>query len=527
MPKLKYSLLFSCSNITPLTSSIAALHNCSKTLLSGDDGEISLLDTFDWALERNNITLEKMSVGKNANLMITTPTLSLTTSCKKLNKSWITLEEIEHPFVRTFLSTITSQRALLIQANVRVKIFHYQLSDKEGMIISNLWLYQLPEPAKFSITLITNNGYEQQHKEHVRQLDKLFRQHHLVVHKLDLFDQILSHNGRKRNDYSSGFSIDLEPNTLAAIAAGKALTHLASVTSRNSQWIQAHPDSEFLHDLRVALRRTRSLVKFLQPLTRPLDLTILADELKYFANQTSRTRDLEVFLLKVSKETLQDSDNSDLEKIKSALNLEISQSYEDLSKVLSSERFLELLSTWSQLATKTFSLPYLERQVPNDFVVKRSGLKELDVGPRTPISNVAKIQLSITLQRLLKKGSIITEKSPPESLHELRKYIKVYRYLLEFYTPLISANNLHTHLAKLKQLQDVLGQFQDSQVQLGILEELFQKIDVDPRSANALREELLEQQKRSRRDYSRHYRSFSHPEVVNALLLGFGVQEKN
>lgn len=526
MPKLKYSLLFSCSNISPLTSSIAALHNCSETLLSGEDGEVSLLDTFDWALERNNITLEKMSVGKNANLMITTPTLSLTASCKKVNKPWITLEEIEHPFVKTFLSTFTSQRALLIQANIRVKIFHYELSDKEGMVVSNLWLYQLPEPAKFSLTLVTNNGYEQQHKEQARQLDKLFRKHHLVVHKLDLFDQILSHNGRKRNDYSSGFFIDLEPNTLAAIAAGKALTHLASVTSRNSQWIQAHPDSEFLHDLRVALRRTRSLLKFFQPLTIPLDLTILADELKYFANQTSRTRDLEVFLLKISKETQQDSDNSDLEKIKSALNLEISQSYEALSKVLSSERFLELLSTWSQLATKTFSLPYLERQVPNDFVV-RSELKELDVGPRTPISNVAKIQLSTTLKRLLKKGSLITEKSPPESLHKLRKYIKVYRYLLEFYTPLISANNLHTHLVKLKKLQDVLGQFQDSQVQLGILEELFEKIDVDPHSANSLREELLEQQKRSRRAYSRHYHSFSHPEVVNALLLGFGIQEKN
>jgi CHAD domain-containing protein len=55
--------------------------------------------------------------------------------------------------------------------------------------------------------------------------------------------------------------------------------------------------------------------------------------------------------------------------------------------------------------------------------------------------------------------------SPPESLHDLRKRAKELRYLLEFFAPLHDQVAYRKVLSDLKQLQDCLGAFQDSEVQ--------------------------------------------------------------
>ena len=55
--------------------------------------------------------------------------------------------------------------------------------------------------------------------------------------------------------------------------------------------------------------------------------------------------------------------------------------------------------------------------------------------------------------------------SPPESLHDLRKRAKELRYLLEFFAPLHDPVAYRKVVGDLKQLQDCLGEFQDSEVQ--------------------------------------------------------------
>ena len=80
---------------------------------------------------------------------------------------------------------------------------------------------------------------------------------------------------------------------------------------------------------------------------------------------------------------------------------------------------------------------------------------------------------------MIKLGSSITESSPPGRLHELRKRCKELRYLLEFFAPLYEtpqrdaprqdAEAHRTAVGDLKKLQDCLGVFQDSEVQIGAL----------------------------------------------------------
>jgi CHAD domain-containing protein len=89
-------------------------------------------------------------------------------------------------------------------------------------------------------------------------------------------------------------------------------------------------------------------------------------------------------------------------------------------------------------------------------------------GPRRRRPTAAALARAATgkaFRRIAAQGGAITSDSPPESLHDLRKRAKELRYLLEFFAPLHDQVAYRKVLSDLKQLQDCLGEFQDSEVQ--------------------------------------------------------------
>ena len=68
-------------------------------------------------------------------------------------------------------------------------------------------------------------------------------------------------------------------------------------------------------------------------------------------------------------------------------------------------------------------------------------------------------------RRMVKMGRAIDDDSPAEDLHELRKVGKELRYLLEFFASLYPADIVKPLIKTLKGLQDMLGRFQDREVQ--------------------------------------------------------------
>jgi CHAD domain-containing protein len=64
-----------------------------------------------------------------------------------------------------------------------------------------------------------------------------------------------------------------------------------------------------------------------------------------------------------------------------------------------------------------------------------------------------------------RRGSRITDASPAEDLHDLRKRAKELRYLLETFPPSTDPADARVAVKELKALQDVLGSFQDSEAQ--------------------------------------------------------------
>jgi CHAD domain-containing protein len=80
-------------------------------------------------------------------------------------------------------------------------------------------------------------------------------------------------------------------------------------------------------------------------------------------------------------------------------------------------------------------------------------------------------------RQLVKNGRKISKKSPAIALHELRKEGKRLRYLLECFAPLFDEKALATILRPLRDVQDVLGEFQDTEVQANALLDLASELE--------------------------------------------------
>jgi len=82
-----------------------------------------------------------------------------------------------------------------------------------------------------------------------------------------------------------------------------------------------------------------------------------------------------------------------------------------------------------------------------------------------PIGEVAGLRIAKVYKRMVRMGGAIDDASPHEALHDLRKQGKELRYLLEFFASLYPAEVVKPMVTSLKALQDVLGRFQDREVQ--------------------------------------------------------------
>ena len=117
-------------------------------------------------------------------------------------------------------------------------------------------------------------------------------------------------------------------------------------------------------------------------------------------------------------------------------------------RALRSRRFSAVLAAWRALA----SAPPSEEP--------RSAV---------PIEAVAADRIRKVYRRMVRDGGRIDDASPDEDLHELRKRGKELRYLLELFGSLFPSDVVKPLVRALKDLQDVLGRFQDRSVQTEML----------------------------------------------------------
>jgi CHAD domain-containing protein len=117
---------------------------------------------------------------------------------------------------------------------------------------------------------------------------------------------------------------------------------------------------------------------------------------------------------------------------------------------------------------------------------------------------------------VIRLGSSITDASPAENLHTLRKRCKELRYVLEFFTSLHDPELHRAVIDDLKRLQDCLGEFQDSQVEREEIQSLAAVMlaqQAAPASTllamGELAAQLAGRQRRARAEFAERFAEFS------------------
>lgn len=264
-----------------------------------------------------------------------------------------------------------------------------------------------------------------------------------------VFTAALTALGRHPADYTSGVDAEITATMPGSIAVARLLLRLLDTLEQNVDGVLRDIDTEFLHDLRVAVRRTRSAIKLLGEVL-PADLAKhYAAEFKWLGDLTTPTRDLDVHLLGFGPMTRQlvAASPADLEPFRAFLVRRRAREFRRLATALRGPRFHAITDDWRKVL-----------------------LEIRDAAPRRRRREPTAAELALrtterAFGRVGAQGAAITPDSPPESLHDLRKRAKELRYLLEFFAPLHDPVAYRKVVGDLKSLQDCLGDFQDSQVQ--------------------------------------------------------------
>jgi CHAD domain-containing protein len=219
---------------------------------------------------------------------------------------------------------------------------------------------------------------------------------------------------------------------------GEPFEALRALLRRQLREIHAHDpgtrlgeDPESLHDMRVAVRRSRALLRAGRRLVAN-DTSGLRDELKALGAALGTVRDLDVLLDRLRSEAaaLDASDATAAEHLLARLEGERSDARGLLLETLEDPAYLALLDRF-------------EREVDG---LERSG-------DRVSLDELARREL----RRVCKEVRGLPPEPAPAELHELRKLGKRARYAAELAG--------HERVVKrAKRLQDVLGSHQDAVV---------------------------------------------------------------
>jgi CHAD domain-containing protein len=336
----------------------------------------------------------------------------------------------------------------------------------------------------------------------------------LTAAEQPLADEAVRAAGREPQGISSKISVELQFGERTDVAAARVLRRLLDVIEANTDGTVRDIDSEFLHDYRVSVRRTRSVQRELKGAFAPEALAHFRAEFRWLQQVTGDSRDLDVYVVDfdVMRSLVPDSMRSDLDPLLEVLRGRRLAARRQMISELRSPRVATLLEGWGAFLDELPSLDEIDRP-----------------DAARPIGEVAGARIVKVYGRMVKMGSAIDESSPAEDYHELRKRGKELRYLLELFGgPLYPEEVVKPMVKALKALQDVLGRHQDREVQVAMLSSLRDEL-VSVRggvaalmATGALVARLREDELAARHEFAARFAAFSSKGQRKLVKATFG-----
>jgi triphosphatase len=243
----------------------------------------------------------------------------------------------------------------------------------------------------------------------------------------------------------------------------QCLTHLL----RNEP-VTLAGEPEGIHQMRVAVRRLRSVLSALKPMLPLEDRCWTSEELKWLTHVLGPARNWDVFaasLLRPVGQALAAS--RELEHLVRAVERRRHAAFNDAKHAILSKRYTK----------STLSLfRWFEARGWREQPVSEHAALLL-----APIANIAPELIERCYRRARKRSKRFAQQTPTQR-HRLRIALKKLRYIIEFLESLFDEDQVWTFVNRLKSLQDVLGHANDVRVAYDLLDELLEKIDHDVRA---------------------------------------------
>lgn len=402
-------------------------------------------DSFDWRLYSNGVICEFTRSKPESSLTLTNLKTGLVIASTELDDVPKFSNQFGPGTVRSTLDPILEMRALLSVCTLNYEAYHLNIVNKDEKTVLRL-LIEEHELLNNRVSLQPVKGYDKA-TEHIAEI--LTTKLGLIPTDKPVLLAAIRLQGRRPNDYSSKLNVSLDPTMRADIASKYIYSHLLKAIKDNEQGTIADTDSEFLHDFRVAVRRTRSGLSQIKGVLPDNIVAPYAEFFSWLGQITGLTRDLDVYLLNFEhyKSSLPASIREDLNPLRDFLLTKKQKAHKQLAKKLQSAKYKSTLSEWEQ------------------YLKKPSFNKPMGQNAHLTIKELADKRIWKVFNRALQEGDAINRESPAEALHTLRKTCKKLRYLMEFFQSLYPEHQIKHLIKNLKGLQDVLGNFQDYEVQ--------------------------------------------------------------
>jgi CHAD domain-containing protein len=457
-------------------------------------------DTFDWLLYNNGAVLEVHEdeefrkvywrENKNAKLRIQLG----------INQVPHLASELPECEFRKQLQSVISVRELIPRIKIKIKRQPLTIVDNHEKVVVRIcldehWYYPSKTRAGSMlgrrVTVKPVKGFNAAYEK----VENFFLPMELRSVQDNMLKLALAESGISTTEYSTKLNLFLDPDMPAEEAVKAILSRLLEIMQQNTAGAIKGTDTEFMHDYRVAIRKTRSA---LAQARHVLPDKTLAEYKKLFSGLgkvTTPVRDLDVFLIKLDsyQKDLNKTDTACLQPLQEYLLQSRADAQNDFVHTVKSSHYRESIRNWRE---------YLENNEPTKPPLENSA---------TPVHKLSNKLIRDNYQLASKEGNAITDSSEAAALHELRKTCKKLRYLMEFFQSLYPAREIRELIRALKALQDNLGDFNDFHVHIGILKTYIEQSTNEDtvHACGKLIKALEKKQIKTRNKFAERYSAFN------------------
>lgn len=482
---------------------------------------VSFLDTFDWKAWRERLVIRVFSQGRRHVLSLSSAKgPSLITQIQRIPGF---ASELPLGPMRDRLEGVSKIRRFLPQARMKTTNQWWAILNADEKTVARLLIregtalhskgnegHRLPP----LLHVVPLKGFEKEAKEVRTFLRKVLWLNPSRKGELGIALKVL---GRSPGDYTSKFRLNLPSATMPAADAARAI-HRRLLTSirMNEAGVIKDLDSEFLHDLRVGVRRTRSALTQIKGVFPAAAVEHFKSEFRWLGRRTGPARDLDVYLLQIPRyrAALPEMVGDHLEPLVRFLEKKKATQHKKLVRTLRSKKYARLMEAWTA---------FLDNPPP-DPTDAPNALR--------PAKDLASERIRKAFNRVVKQGKEITHDSPAAALHGLRIECKKLRYLITFFYSLFPPEALDPLVKELKMLQDNLGNLNDLHLQREALRESAEAMLAEelapPETLMAmgrLMGQMETREAQEREAFHERFRRFSRPKNRKRFARLFGEDE--